>query len=222
MADNSPTSPVDICNLALTELKIDPITALDQAGSAVAELCNRHYDIRRKATLRSHIWNFAKTETTLNRSSNGSSNSYDDVYPLTNSFLRFISVGDVFVWEKNELYDIRSISINGTFKRSIVIDNDGAATLEILYIRNVTSVSEFDPLFIELLKLELANDMAPGITLKPSVRQGIKDNLADARLKARSIDGQERPPVRVQNSRFINARKDKLKQASGITTVFGS
>ena len=65
MADSSPTAPVDICNLALTELKVNPISALDEAGSAVAELCNRHYDIRRKAILRSHIWNFAKTEATI-------------------------------------------------------------------------------------------------------------------------------------------------------------
>ena len=221
MADNSPTSPVDICNLSLTELKVNPISALDEEGSAVAELCNRHYDIRRKALLRSHIWNFAKTEATLNLASNGSSNSYTDVYPLVKTYLRLISIGDVFVWGKNELYDIRSISISGTFKKCIVIDNSGTATLEILYIRNVVSVTEFDPLFTLLFKLELANDIAPGLTLKPSIRQSILTGLADARLQARSIDGQERPPVRIQNSRFLRARKSgSTSQVQGITTVF--
>ena len=220
MVDSSPEAPVDICNLALTELKITPISALDEAGSAVAALCKRHYDIRRKALLRSHIWNFAKTETKLNLSADGSSNSYSDVYPLVKTYLRLISIGDVFVWTKNELYDIRSVSISGTFKKCIVIDNNGTATLDILYIRNVVSVTEFDPLFTLLFKLELANDIAPGITLKPSIRQSINMGLADVRLQARSIDGQERPPVRIQNSRFINARKNKLIPASGITTVF--
>lgn len=220
MADSSPTAPVNICNLALTELKVDPISALDETGNTVAALCNRHYDIRRKAILRSHIWNFAKTEATLNLSAVGTSNSYANVYPLVATYLRLISIGDVFVWTKNELYDIRSVDISGTFTKSIVIDNNGAATLAILYIRNVVSVTEFDPLFTLLFKLELANDIAPGLTLKPSVRQSIKDGLADARLQARSIDGQERPPKRIQNSRFINARRNMLKTASGITTVF--
>ena len=220
MADGSPTAPVDICNLALTELKVSPISALDEVGSAVAALCNRHYDIRRKALLRSHIWNFAKTEATLNLSTEGSSNSYSGVYPLVKTYLRLISVGDVFVWTKNELYDIRSVSIGSTFKKCIVIDNNGTATLDIVYIRNVVSVTEFDPLFTLLFKLELANDIAPGLTLKPSVRQSINAGLADARLQARCIDGQERPPVRIQNSRFLNARKNKLKPTSGITTVF--
>ena len=220
MADSSPTAPVDICNLALTELKINPISAIDEVGSAVAALCNRHYDIRRKALLRSHIWNFAKTEAKLNLSAVGSSNSYTDVYPLVKTYLRLISIGDVFVWTKNELYDIRSVDIDGTFTKCIVIDNNGTATLDILYIRNVVSVTEFDPLFTLLFKLELANDIAPGLTLKPSIRQGINVGLADARLQARSIDGQERPPVRIQNSKFINARKNKLKPTSGITTVF--
>ena len=223
MADSSPTAPVDICNLALTELKTDPISALDEEGSAVASICNRHYDIRRKALLRSHIWNFAKTEAVLNLSAVGSSNSYSDVYPITNAFLRIISIGDVFVWTKNELYDIRSIRISGTFKKSIVIDNQGSATLKILYIRNVVSVTEFDPLFTLLFKLELANDIAPGLTLKPSVRQSINTGLADARLQARSIDGQERPPVRIQNSRFLRARRTgSVSQVQGITTGFGS
>ena len=220
MADSSPTAPVDICKLALTELKINPISALDEVGSAVAALCNRHYDIRRKALLRSHIWNFAKTEATLNLSAVGESNSYTDVYPLVKTYLRLISIGDVFVWTKNELYDIRSVNISGTFKKCIVLDNSGTATLNILYIRNVVSVAEFDPLFTLLFKLELANDIAPGLTLKPSVRQSINTGLADVRLQARSIDGQERPPIRIQNSRFLNARKNMLKTASGITTVF--
>ena len=223
MADSSPTAPVGICNLALTELKTNPISALDEAGSAVAALCNRHYDIRRKALLRSHIWNFAKTEAKLNLSATGSSNSYSDVYPLVKTFLRLISIGDVFVWTKNELYDIRSVKIDGTFKKCIVMDNNGAATLDILYIRNVVSVTEFDPLFTLLFKFELANDIAPGITLKPSVRQSIKDNLADVRLQARSIDGQERPPKRIQNSRFLRARRTRSTTGvQGITTVFGS
>ncbi len=223
MADSSPTAPVDICNLALTELKINPISALDEAGSAVAALCDRHYDIRRKALLRTHIWNFAKTEAVLNLSAVGTSNSYANVYPLVKTYLRLISIGDVFVWTKNELYDIRSVSISGTFKKSIVIDNNGAATLDILYIRNVVSVTEFDPLFTLLFKLELANDIAPGITLKPSVRESINKGLADARLQARSIDGQERPPIRIQNSRFLRARRTgSVRQVQGITTVFGS
>ncbi len=45
-ADSSPTAPVNICNLSLTELKHDPISALDQTGSATAALCNRHYEWR--------------------------------------------------------------------------------------------------------------------------------------------------------------------------------
>ena len=77
MADNSPTSAVDICNLALTELKTDPIESLTQKDSAIAELCKRHYDLVRKSILRNHIWNFAKAEEALARSSDGISASYE-------------------------------------------------------------------------------------------------------------------------------------------------
>lgn len=208
MADNSPTSPIDICNLALSELKVSPISSLDQQGSTEAQLCKRHYDVERKALLRTHVWNFAKTEEELARATNGSSGSYDDVYILTRTYVRLISVGDVLIGEKRTGFDIRSVKISGSFKRCILINNDGAATLSILYIRNVINVTEFDPLFIKLLKFELAMALAPSITMKPSTRQSIKDGLADARLQAKGIDGQERPPVRINNSKFLTARRN--------------
>ena len=222
MADNTPTSDVAVCNLALDELKIDGVESLDQKDKAEAELCKRHYDLTRKSILRSHVWNFAKSEGVLNRSSVATSNSYADVYPLPAGFIRFISIGDVFVWDKDDDYDIRSISIDGTFTRCVVINNGSNATLDIMYIRNVTNVAEFDPLFIEYFKFKLAKAIAPGLTLKQSLKDGIKEGLADAMLQARSIDGQERPPRRIQNSRFLNARKFASRQPPVVTTKFGS
>ncbi len=222
MADNSPSSSVDMCNLSLTELKVNPISSLDQEGSSVAELCKRHYDARRKALLRTHVWNFSKTEEALARASDGTSVSFDDVYPLTSAFIRFLSIGDVLIGTKDMRYDIRSIRIGGVFKRCIVIDNGGAATLNVLYIRNVTSVSEFDPLFVQLFKFELANDIAPGITLKPSIKISIQKGLDDARLQARGIDGQERPPVRISNSRFLAARRHGVGRLPVVQVQFDS
>ncbi len=207
MADNTPSSSVDICNLSLSELKINPISSLIQQNSEIAELCNRHYDLERKALLRTHVWNFAKTEEALARASGITSASYEDVYVLTSTYVRLISVGDVLIGEKIVGFDIRSIRIEGIFKRCITINNGGSATLDILYIRNVISVSEMDPLFIKLLKFELAMAIAPGLTLKPSLKESVKQSLADARLQARSIDGQERPPVRINNSKFLIARR---------------
>lgn len=222
MADNSPTASIDICNLALSELKVSPITSLDQTGNEVAALCKRHYDIQRKGLLRKHVWNFAKAEEALDKSSEATSTSYDDVYPFSKSFIRLISVGDVLVGTKRNDYDIRSVKISGVFKRCILYGNNGAATLAIIYIRNVTTVSEFDPLFINLLKFEIANAIAPGITLKPSIKKEIKDSLFEARRDAHSIDGQERPPVRISNSKFVNARRNLLRQSSTVTTDFST
>lgn len=207
MADNTPASAIDICNLSLTELKTDPIESLEQKNSDVAELCKRHYDLERQALLRGHTWNFAKTEGLLSRSSSATSISFNDVYPLPKTFLRLRSIGDVIVGTKETFYDIRSINIDGVFQRCIVINNGGGATLGIMYTRNVTTVSEFDPLFTKLFKFSLAMALAPGLTLKPSVKTSIEKGLADVKLEAKGIDGQERPPVKIQNSRFLDARR---------------
>ena len=220
MADNLPASPIDICNLSLTELKTDPIESLDQEGSTTAELCKRHYDLTRQKILRSHVWNFAKSELSLARATNATSVSFPDVYPLASAYIRLISIGDVLVGSKRCDFDIRSVLVDSAYKTSIVIDNNGGATLDIVLIRNVTSVSEFDALFTVLFKFELAAAIAPGLTLKPSVKKSIKEDLDDARLQARGIDGQERPPVRTNNSKFLNARRYALRRRPIVKTDF--
>lgn len=206
MAASAPASDADICNLALDELRADTINSIDDV-SVEAGVCKRHYERTRGKVLRAHVWNFAKSEAQLARVSGATSNSYDDVYLLPGNFSRFISIGDVRVDTKQIRYDIRSIFADGVYKRTVVIDNGGAATLDILYIRNEKNVSAFDQLFVELFVLELAVAMSGRIVNKPSTLQSIRDRLSLAKLEAKGIDGQEAPPVQFSNSKFLSARR---------------
>ena len=218
MADLYPAAPVDICNLALSELKINPISSMDTGVNG--EICSRHYDIIRISLLRNHIWNFAKTEAQLSRSSNGTSDAFDDVYPLPDTYIRLISVGDVFVDDLTYEFDLRSIEIDGAFKKCLCMNNSGAATQDITYIRNVQEVSEFDSLFIMLFKFELAKALAPSLTAKPSIMQRIESGRLQYENAAKAVDSQERGPVRRNISKFLNARRYSHRSSSSITTTF--
>ena len=57
-------SSVDICNLALTKIGHESITALTE-NSKAGRLCNLHYAQMRDAVLRDHTWNFAITRANL-------------------------------------------------------------------------------------------------------------------------------------------------------------
>ena len=84
-------------------------------------------------------------------------------------------------------------------------DDDG--DLSVAYIKDAQNVEEFDSLFVGLLKLRLAKAMAYKFTLKPSLLQQIEQELGDEMLAAQAINGQERPPWRVESSRLKDARR---------------
>ena len=79
--------------------------------------------------------------------------------------------------------------------------------LQMVYIRNETNVALFDSLFIKLLSLELASAVAYKFTLKGALKQQVDQDLERARLKAAAISGQEKRPVRIQNSRVRDVRR---------------
>ena len=220
MADDYPKSSTDVCNLALDLIKQTNITDLGSTTEDNAGPCRRWYDTVRRSLLRRYVWNFAKTDAALSRMSNVTPPEYTDAYAMPGDKLRFLSVGDVFNNTKVTDYDIGSVKDSGAFKTVIFINNSGEANLDIKYIRNVLDVTQFDPLFVELFSHELALKIAHKFTTKPSLIQTLSQEVEDLKPSASSIDGQERPPVQITNSRFANARRLGTRQRSVVTFDF--
>ncbi len=167
--------------------------------------------------------NIAKTDTLVNRLSGYEQTTcsyYADAYLLPADYLRLISVGDVFIGTKKIKYDIRSYHITDSWKKCLLLNNKGATNQDIVYTRNILSVDLMDPLFIELLALELAIKMANKLTGKPSVKDRLERERDLLRVEAFGADGQERPPVVIENSKFLNARQQRHNSARNIITEF--
>lgn len=146
---------------------------------------------------------------------------FDDAYLLPSDFIRLVSVGDIMQGTKNNAYDIRSLADGGTYRKYICLNNSNSDSLTIMYIRNVTTVTQFDSLFIKLFSIELAKAIGTRLTLKPSIWAEIKNMLNETKLEARGIDGQERPPVRIRNSKILNARKYAFRNNRFTQVEFG-
>ena len=82
-----------------------------------------------------------------------------------------------------------------------------ATSLKVVYIRDVQTVSDMDPLFVDYLAHELAISIAYKVTENNSNVQRVAELTKMARDMARVIDSQERPPTRIERSKAINARK---------------
>lgn len=191
-------SAVDICNMALDHLKEDNISSIDPAESKVEVICARWYDLTRQIVLRKHPWNFSTKRVLLAKLVAAPEFGFAEQYELPSDFVRLVSIG--------EEYQVRDYQIEDN---KILINHTGsftADTLALRYIYDFENVPEMDPLFIDLLALELAIRVSYQITGNRSAGQALMQMLKELAPDAYAIDGQERPPIRIETSKFKRAR----------------
>ncbi len=209
----APNSPVDICRLALDLLKQNAvISSITNPTTSEEVVCARWYDATRRALLRKHFWVFARTRATISRDSVAPPFGYSDAYNLPTNFLRKHFIGDDSINNYIKDYEIES--------RQILLNNSGATSLNIGYIIDVTTVGKFDALFTLLLAAELANNMAYSFTGKNTVIERLENTLLRLRTEAKAVNGQDRPPKRIQSSKFQNARRKLTTTGAGKYTEF--
>lgn len=193
------TSSLDIVQLSLDLLaNREASLNLESPTNLIEEVSARWYDITRESLLRQYIWNFAKARQSISKSTTTPAFDYSAEFVLPQDFIRLISVGGTD--EKNFItdYDLQG-------DRLLV--NTDANSLKLRYVRNEEDVNKFDPLFKMLLSHEIAVHLTYHLKLKTSVRREILIATEEYRAKAAAVDGQERKPIRINRSKYIQARR---------------
>lgn len=185
----------DICNLALDHLNITSITTITNPTDKVGKTCDRWYDNTRKAALRMHTWNFAIKRAQLAMLTTVPLHGYSTQYELPSDYIRIVAIGD--------LNQYKDYAIEGS---KLLLDETNTGSLDIRYVYDNKSVETFDPLFVELLSLELAFNLSFPLTGNLNMQRSLQVLRDEKRREAFSVDGQERPPKRVERSRFKEAR----------------
>lgn len=215
---SAPTSAVEICNLALDQLKQEPASDISSPSTKVETICARHYDQTRREVLRKHPWNFAIKRAQLTKDATAPTFGYAQAYNLPNDWIRLVTIGDDSVDEIRDRYEIENGQILGSD-----LDSSTANTINIRYIYDVTNVTEFDPLFLKVLYLQLAINMGAKFSVTAALIKEIKEELSQVAPWATAVDGQERPPKKIQKSKLLNARKGLAGRGNVASqfTVFG-
>lgn len=203
MAVDAPNDDVDICNLSLDLLKQRPIVSIDPPDSITEALCARWYPQKRRATLRSHPWNFAIKRIQLTPSSTETPDfGYTHAYILPSDWIRYMGryedTGNLSPADSND-YEIE----NGQY----LFDGADATSINLRYIFDKETVADFDALFVDLLVVELAIAMAPKFSGTENRLKVLAEMRIEIQGEARAIDGQERPPRRKQRSKWIQKRR---------------
>lgn len=194
-----PQSPTELGNLALDELRQKPITSIEPPYTDIEKLVARQYDIAREFVFRNTIPNFAKTRATCPRLAEAPLFDFTDAYQMPNNYIRLLSVDDVDDMRQRDHYDITG--------RSILMNKAGAVSIDLRFVADVLDISKWEPNFRDAVVLKLAANLAYPITGKASVVARVEAKLEKLWPLLISIDGQERPPYRVQHSKALAARR---------------
>lgn len=199
------SSKADICNLALDHLgqqdSEDPVTNIDTPETPTEVICARWYDTSRRAVLRKKPWNFAIKRAVLTPTGTAPAFGYTHAFNLPNDFVRLVTIEDPNTFDP-------FFPTNYELEQSQLLANttDGAS-LNLRYIFDFEDVVRMDAMFVDALAVRMALRMAFKFSASNTDIQRLQALENDMLAGAASIDGQERPPKRVERSpALINRR----------------
>lgn len=193
-------STTKICNASLAKLGSKRINNFETDATNEAIHCRTHYEMTRDSLLRSHYWRFASGRATLSQDTTDPAFEWDNQFILPNDFMRLKSVFDGDNTPPRNTR--RSYAIEG----QRLLTNESA--VQIRYIKKVIDVTEFDPLFVELLVLQLALKLVgPLAGGDPKLQDVIQRELSAIMPQIRALDRQETNRIgRADRNTWVDVR----------------
>ena len=181
MALSETLTETRICNMALGRLGALRIDDVENDSSLQTIQCRLHYEQTRDALLRSHKWRFASAREELDTTDTPDF-EWDYAFALPDDFLAMRSIYEDRFSDEN----LRTYALEGL----LLLTNE--SSMEIRYIKKVTDVTKFDPLFVNVLTLLLADVLIGPLAGGDARIQKKIDTALDKLMPAvRALDRQE-------------------------------
>jgi len=172
---------VDLANDALAQIGATPITALDDSDVSInAQYCKAMYPMLRDAVLRDHLWNFAKKRATLTPTATPPLFQWPYSYQLPPDCLRVLRMG---------VDDNQSWKIEGKLLLTNVSYVNSPMT--ILYIAQITDLSQWDAMAYQALATRLASKLAGPIQHDLKLAEQKLAEYKALFVDAAAVNGQE-------------------------------
>lgn len=208
------SSPIDICNRALSEIGARSTIASFGEGSKEAQACVLWYDTLRKDTLRKAHWGFARKTFTLSQLgalTNGASPfpwPFKYLYPTDCLAMRFIlpptppqfsgvvvgagSAITPIIWgrpDETNRFEVANDVDNNNNMRKVILAN--LQNAQAVYTVDVQDTTIFDATFETALSCILSSKLVMPLTGKMNLKAGLIQAANDALVSARLTDGNE-------------------------------
>lgn len=178
-------STTSICNMALKRIGSARINDYADASDNKPEAvyCRLYFEQAAKALMEDHFWPFAKRRVQLSEDTTDPAFGYENAFLLPNDFLRIICF-----WGDTDLPGGRTTYSYEIEGNRLLTDED---EVYLKYVRWVSSIAEWDPLFIECMVLTLAKKLAMALSQNVAVKQDVDNDLAILMRKVRAMDRNE-------------------------------
>lgn len=209
-----PNSSVDICNLSLDHLKQTPINSITTPLTTAEYVMARWYDAERQSALRAHPWKFATKRVLLTPDPLTSPPfGFTYAYDLPVDYIRKVTIGDDYLGDLRGTHVIENGQIltpsgsSAAFPNLAGTDPADGTTLFLRYVCDCTNVNKMDSLFITYFSLRLALRVSTKFAISAALKKELKDDLKDADTEAKSVNGQDAPVRRIQQSKILTKRR---------------
>ena len=193
------SSNVEICNMALSHLRGNQLTSLENDDSNEADLCRANFASARDATLEDRDWSFASHRRTLTPLA-----STDQRYPEFLDGNAFLLPGEcIIVRQAGAQYDFKDNLFWELQERIIIANCD---ILYTRYTKRVTDVSLYSPGFDQAFAARLAMDIAIGVTGSVKTQSLMADLYAGKLNLGSTNDSLQGKSQRLRVSRLVGCR----------------
>lgn len=182
-------SAVDICNLALGHLGVEPITDLNGTDKS-SRTCNQFYSATVKYLLGQHFWNFAMKRVSLSKDAEAPAFGWNAQFTLPSDFLL--------------LYQTKPEGVDYELEGGKLLCNQ--STMKLKYVHYTTNVAGFDPAFIKALGYHLAMDMCWSLVQSRTMMDQLDRKFQEVIRNAKATDAISAPMNELIEDTFLNAR----------------
>lgn len=199
------TSIVSICNLALSNIGKDNISALNEA-TPEARACNQFYEHVRDMLLQAYPWRWAGKTVSLAEIVNDKPGAWDYAYQRPVDCLKVRYVRPQYSTTPLDLDDPKmdAFGVMHEIEGQTIYTDISPALLR--YTAQVTDPTKFSPMFVEALSWHLAVRLAMPLTRDPSIRKEAFQIANGMQATAQMHDANEERETSDIDSDLVEAR----------------
>lgn len=199
-------TPVDIVNESLGMLYQPPITSLNDKNVPAASSALRIFDSRRRYWLRAMLWNFARTRGTCPLVNNAApAFDFQNFYSLPTDYMSLAQLGPD--WRRYDplWYDIQgsNICLNPTCPSDVI----ALPSIEIKYFRDMPDVTTWDPLFQDVMVLDVALRLCMPVVGDKDMLKMLNEMFSMTLKDAQAANHRDRPVIVTEYDPIERARR---------------